>query len=74
MPFSAFMEVSLLVLTHSSRSSSLTESRKCLMKVPSVIYFGPTPMIDVVGVSPPEELVTLSDRIFLSNSTTPMAS
>jgi hypothetical protein len=44
------------------------------MKDLSVIYFGPTPMIDAVGVSPPEELVTLSARISLSNLTTPMAS
>ena len=34
-----------------------------------VIYYGPTLMTDVVGVSHPEVLATHSDRIYQSSST-----
>ena len=68
-PFSAFMAGFLPVLTHLIRSGSLIACRKYHMKDLSAIYYGPTPMIDVVGVSHLEAQATHSARISVSSST-----
>ena len=58
----------LLVLTHSTKSDSLTEYRRLLTKDQSAIYSGLILMIDVVGVLAQEVPATPSVKISQSSS------
>ena len=58
----------LLVLTHSTKSDSLTEYRRLLTKDQSAIYSGLILMTDVVGVSAQEVLATPSVKTSQSSS------
>jgi len=69
--FSAFMVVFLHPLILSIKLTNLIESWKCQLKDLFVISFGPTQMIDVVGVSLQEVQATLSDKISVSSSIIP---
>ena len=68
---SHFMEASLPVSTLLTRSDSLIEVRKCLMKDPCAICYGAIPTSAVAGASHHVGLATPSDRTFQSSSTTP---
>ena len=70
--FSVFMEDFPQVLILSIRLSSSIESWRCLMRVQFVISYGPTQMIDAVGVSLQEVRDTLLVKISQSNSITLM--
>jgi len=69
---SVFTVVFLHPLILSIKLTNLIESWKCQLRVLFVISFGLIQMTDVVGVSHQEELVTLSDKISVNSSITPM--
>ena len=57
--------------TLSIKSDNSTEYKRFPMKAPFAIFCGRIPMIVADGASPPEALVTHSDKIFQSNSIMP---